>query len=146
VSNNNDSSKVGYGKPPKHTQFLKGKSGNPKGRPKGSQNLGTLLDKITRQRVSVTENGRSRVICKAEAIFIQMVNKALRGDLAAIHELRHWIQKIEDSAKSTASAPTLNEDDKTVMASIIERIRQIDEPSSNNSSDSRSADSPKVKK
>ena len=34
---------VGYGKPPLHTRFQKGKSGNPKGRPRGKKNMSTLL-------------------------------------------------------------------------------------------------------
>ena len=141
---NNDSKKVGYGKPPKHSQFAKGKSGNPKGRPKGSQNLATLLQKITRQRVSVTENGRSREISKAEAIFVQMVNKALRGDLGATHELRFWTQWLEESAKATAPPAVIHEDDQAVIAGIIERIQQVEKPLSVNSNDSDSVSSSSV--
>lgn len=48
--------KVGPGKPPKHTRFKPGQSGNPKGRPKGSQNVKTVLNKVGRE--SVTGVGR----------------------------------------------------------------------------------------
>ena len=34
---------VGYGKPPLHTRFQKGRSGNPNGRPRGKKNMSTLL-------------------------------------------------------------------------------------------------------
>jgi len=140
----NNSDKIGYGKPPKHTQFVKGKSGNPKGRPKGSQNLATLLQKITRQRVTVTENGRSREISKAEAILVQMVNKALRGDLNATHELRFWSQWLEDSAKATTPLPALQANDNAVIANIIERARLADVPLSIHGTDSRTAGSSRV--
>jgi hypothetical protein len=51
---NDDSSyEVGYGKPPTSGQYAKGKSGNPKGRPKGSKNLSTLVQQESRQLVRI---------------------------------------------------------------------------------------------
>jgi Family of unknown function (DUF5681) len=51
---------VGYGRPPKATQFVASKSGNPKGRPKGSRTIGAILQHILRQKIAVTENGKTR--------------------------------------------------------------------------------------
>ncbi len=140
MADNNDAANIGYRKPPKQTQFVKGQSGNPKGRPKGSQNLATLLQKITKQRVTVTENGRSREMSKAEAIFVQLVNKALRGDLNATHELRFWTQYLEDSAKAAAPSPVLRDDDQAVIARIVDRVRQSERTQSNTDSNDRKAD------
>lgn len=51
---------VGYGKPPRHTRFQKGQSGNPRGRPKGARGLKADLRAELSERVRVTENGRTR--------------------------------------------------------------------------------------
>ena len=40
---------VGYGKPPRHTRFELGRSGNPQGRPGGSKNLLTLLNEALKE-------------------------------------------------------------------------------------------------
>ena len=52
----------GYGKPPKHTQFKPGQSGNPKGRPKGRRNLATEINEVLNATVPITENGRPRKV------------------------------------------------------------------------------------
>ena len=135
MADNNDSNAIGYGNPPRRTQFVRGRSGNPKGRPKGSQNFVTLLRKIGRQRVRVTENGGSRYITKFEATMLQLTNKAASGDLKAIRELLCWIKSLEDSEQTAIPSPVLHESDNAVMASIVERIRQPENPSSDNLTD-----------
>ena len=101
---------VGYGKPPRHSRFKKGSSGNPKGRPRGSKNSTTLLNEALDEPVVVSENGRRKTITKKEAIIKQIVNKAASGDHRAIQLLLlNQIPLIEarlDLARSaTAEAP-----------------------------------------
>ena len=78
---------VGYRSPPEATRFKKGVSGNPRGRPKGSLNVATVLTKTLRERVTITENGRRKTVTKLEAALKQLVNKAAAGDLRALHHL-----------------------------------------------------------
>lgn len=73
---------VGYKKPPLHSRFRKGKSGNPSGRPKGkvkAVDLDRALDKILRSKIEVNENGRRRKISKLQALLMQSVNKGIKG-------------------------------------------------------------------
>jgi hypothetical protein len=75
---------VGYGRPPQHSRFKPGQSGNPRGRPKGSPNFASLVHKALSQTITVTAQGRSRTITKREAGAIQLANKVAQGDFNAI--------------------------------------------------------------
>lgn len=83
--------KVGYKKPPKHTQFKPGKSGNPKGRPKRTKNLKTDLQEEMNEMVSITEGGNVRVVSKQRAIVKRMTAKALSGDARSTEQIMKLI-------------------------------------------------------
>jgi hypothetical protein len=75
---------VGYGKPPVHTRYRKGQSGNPRGRPAGAKNLSTLLTEALNEPVVVVEDGGRRKISKRQAMITQLVNQSVKGDLRAV--------------------------------------------------------------
>jgi hypothetical protein len=126
MHDNRDSDyQVGYGKPPQHTRFKKGESGNPTGRPKSSKNLTTLLEKELKQRVVVTENGRRRSITKQEAMVKHLVNKAVSGDRPLMQLLLEEIRLLEARAASSPSDASIDEADREVMRQIQERMRRL---------------------
>jgi hypothetical protein len=78
---------IGYRRPPLSGRFQPGKSGNPKGRPKGSRNFLTLLEQELNKPVSVTENGKKRKVSRLQAIVKRIVNNALNGGQKALLSL-----------------------------------------------------------
>jgi hypothetical protein len=113
---------VGYSKPPKQTRFAKGKSGNPKGRPRGSKNLSTLFDQACREKVTVNRHGRTVRMTKLQACTHQLANKAANGDLKAIHSLLSWSQTLKEGEESQTGS-LLDENDQATMASILRRLK-----------------------
>lgn len=116
---------IGYGKPPRHTQFKKGQSGNPKGRPRGSLNVATILARTLREQVTVNEGGRRRTISKLEAAVKQIVNKAATGDAGAIRFLLGLTQMVEAQLDAKEPKAELPEDDRKVMAGLLARLQRM---------------------
>ena len=83
---------VGYGKPPASTRFQKGRSGNPKGRPRGRHNR-PPYDAVLGQMVTIKEDGVERRVTAAEAFLLHMTKRGLDGDGAAARSATSAIEK-----------------------------------------------------
>lgn len=87
---------VGYGKPPTETQYKKGQSGNPKGRPSKSKNMNTLLDEELDRLITLRDGNGVRQISTREAIIKQMIQGALKGDLRQLQFLFRHLESRND--------------------------------------------------
>ena len=116
---------VGYGKPPSNTRFQKGRSGNPKGRPKGTLNMATVLEKALRERVVVNVNGQRKTITKMQAAVMQLVNQGASGDLRALRQLMALVASAEQRfTDAPDDRPSLSEEDQKVMAQMLKRFEE----------------------
>ena len=111
---------VGYGKPPRHTRFAKGQSGNPRGRPCGAKNFTTLLEEALHEPVTVTENGGRRKVSKLQAIVTQLVNRSATADFRAIKIL---LDKLRDIERETEPASPETAEFSEAEEKVLEQIR-----------------------
>ncbi|MEM6900956.1 MAG: DUF5681 domain-containing protein [Pseudomonadota bacterium] len=82
-----DDYQVGYKKPPIRSQFKKGQSGNPNGRPKKSRNANKLAHDLLNEEMQFTENGEQRTASKREVTLRTQSAKAVQGDHRATDRL-----------------------------------------------------------
>jgi hypothetical protein len=116
--------RVGYRSPPEATRFQKGVSGNPRGRPKGSLNVATVLTRTLREKVVINENGRRRTVTKLEAALKQLVDQAAAGDLRALRHLTALARDAEAQQNLRGSQlQDLSESDRDVMHGILQRFQ-----------------------
>jgi Family of unknown function (DUF5681) len=86
-SNEEGMYQVGYCRPPLHSRFKPGQSGNPKGRPKQSRNLRTIVKQVLSEDMQIREAGRSRRMPAMEALVRTIRARAFKGDPKAIASL-----------------------------------------------------------
>lgn len=86
-----DDYQVGYGKPPKHTRFPKGRSGNSKGRPRKLKSLNELFANALAKEVEI--NGKK--ITKQELIVEALIQHAAKGKPAAMNIVLGHLSAIE---------------------------------------------------
>src|SRR5215469_7238597 len=118
---------VGYGKPPRHTRFAKGQSGNPRARPPGAKSFTTLLDEALNERVLVAENGGRRKVSKRQAIVTQLVNRAATADFRAMKMLLDFARDTERQTEPGSSETAeFSEADEKVLEQLRARFSKTE--------------------
>lgn len=111
---------VGYGKPPKAHQFKPGKSGNPRGRPKGAKSEATMLVELLNRKIEIRQNGKVRKITILEGILHKLAEDSLKGNTKSAAFVLNRLAAI---ASTDSTETEVNPDDKTVLHAYLSKFR-----------------------
>jgi len=112
---------VGYCKPPKHSRFKQGQSGNPNGRPKGSKNFSTQVRETLDLPVPIKEGGKTVQISTQKAALMRLREKALKGDQRALDRLLGLAQVYSRDEIDLTALEHLPETDQAILDRYLAR-------------------------
>jgi Family of unknown function (DUF5681) len=112
---------VGYRRPPKVHQFQPGRSGNPRGRRKGARSVGVILLDVVRQKVTVTESGKTRRVPAIEGMLRRLANDALRGEAGAVKLLLALLDRYSDSPETAIKLVDVLAEDREILEQYLKR-------------------------
>lgn len=120
-------SEVGYGRPPANTRWQKGQSGNPRGRPKGTKNINTMVHEVLTRRVKVRDGEALRKVPFLEAMFLNLAAMAMKGNIKAFQFLLSaYDEKSAQVAAQKILAPEFKRDEGRSAADVYrEMVRQV---------------------
>jgi Family of unknown function (DUF5681) len=114
----------GFGRPPKRTQFKKGTSGNPRGRPKAVANFKMDLAAELQEKIVVTENGKQRRVTKQRAFVKTLTAAAIKKDIRAVNALLACMKHFGVGSEEEAPEGAETDDDLDILQNYLQRERQ----------------------
>ena len=112
--------KVGYRKPPTHTRFQPGKSGNPRGREKGLRKFAAEVKRALERPVTLTDQGRSKRVSTQEALVFRLREKALKGDPRSLDKLLELAKTHNSEASEFSGGNDISAGDQAILDAYLE--------------------------
>ena len=115
---------VGFGKPPAHSRFKPGQSGNPKGRTQGAKCVRTIAKEAFDKKISLREGDKQLTMSKREALIISTINRGLqKGGKDADVAFKLMAQSDSEAAAAATVDAALTSDEAAVLAGYEARLR-----------------------
>ena len=116
---------VGYRKPPKHTRFKPGQSGNPRGRPKGTNNLKTDLMEELVEKIVIREGDQSHKVSKQRAVVKTLVARTLKGDARSATLLTSMMMRLLETGEGAPDVEdTLVDNELEILGAFADRVKR----------------------
>lgn len=112
---------VGYGKPPRHTRWKKGQSGNPSGRPKGARGLKTDLRAELISRMEISMNGKRVSGTKQQLMLRTLTARAAAGDVRATRLLIDLVMQVFGPEDEASGPKQLSRTDQQILDELLGR-------------------------
>ena len=112
---------TGFKRPPKGTRFKPGRSGNPKGRPKGRRNLTTDLAALMKKRIPIRKDGELRHVSGQEALLLRLFEKAVGGDLKASAQIFAMVMKTDNRESAEPAPQSVSDKDREIVEDFLRR-------------------------
>ena len=119
-----DDHEVGYRKPPKSTRFKKGRSGNPRGRPKRALNVKAELLAELAETILIREQGKQKKVNKLRAGFKAQAAKAVQGDTKAIAFLASTLIRLFDPDRPEQEQQTFDEGNLAIIEAFLKHQKK----------------------
>lgn len=110
---------VGYGKPPKHSRFQPGESGNPRGRRAGARGIKAEFRRELNELVDITENGKRYRLPKRRVVMKALIAKAAKADVRAANLVIQYMIQLEGLEDQRGQSSRLSQADEQILAHLL---------------------------